>query len=72
MEVETEYSHAQLDEEEDLIHRNNKRIMEEVYVPSHSGKEQVHLSFLDKLMGLQANNDVKDIDNLVSDDEEDE
>ena len=59
MEVKTECSHEKSNEEEDL-HRSNKRIREEVDIPSHFEKEQVHLSFWDKLMGLQANNAKKD------------
>ena len=45
MEVETEYSHAKLDKEEDFFHQNNKRIMEKVDISSYTGKEQVHIFF---------------------------
>ena len=41
-------------------------------VLSHSEKEQVHLSFRDKLMGPQANHFEKYIDDWASNDEEDE
>ena len=41
-------------------------------VPSHSGKEQVHLSLWDKPIGLHANNPENDTNDWVSDDEEDE
>ena len=71
MEVETKCSHAKSNKEEDLLHRNNKRIREEIDVPFHYGKEQV-FSLQDKLIGLQANNVEKNIDDRVSDDEEDE
>ena len=71
MEVETKCFHAKSDKE-DLLHQNNKSIMERVDIFSHFGKEQVHLSFRDKLMGLQANNVEKDTDNWFSDDEADE
>ena len=60
MEVKTECFHEKSDEEEDLLHRSNKRIREEVDIPSHFGKEQVHLFFRDKLLRLQANNAKKD------------
>ena len=42
MKVEIECSHVKLDEEEDLFHRSDKRIEEEVDVSFHSRKQQVH------------------------------